>query len=116
MTQKSVKSADWHDLKYLAALSIPATLVFGLWLKGGWSFLTPIYAFVLIPILEILMPHDTGNFEGEERKAREAHPIFDLMLYINIPIIYGLLFYCLFIMTSASINTMEIIGFVFPLE
>ena len=115
MTQKSVKSVDWHDLKYLAALSIPATLVLGLWLKGGWAYLTPIYAFVLIPILEILMPHDTGNFAGEARKQREAHSLFDLMLYINIPLIYGLLIYCLYLMTSTALSTFETIGFIFSL-
>ena len=115
MTQKSVKSIDWHDLKYLAALSIPATLVVGLWLKGGWTFLTPVYAFVLIPILEILMPHDTRNFQGEEREAREAHRLFDIMLYINIPIIYGLLFYCLYIMTGATLSALETAGLVFSL-
>lgn len=115
MTQKSVKSVDWRDLKYLAALSIPITLILGLWMKDGWAFLTPIYAFILIPILEILMPHDTNNFEGSVRDKREAHRVFDFMLYINIPIIYGLLIYCLYFMTTTSLSTLETIGFVFSL-
>ena len=115
MTQKSVKSVYWNDLKYLAALSIPASLMIGLWLKDGWAFLTPIYAFVLIPIFEILMPHDTSNFEGEVRKKREAHVLFDLMLYVNIPMIYGLLFYSLYLMTSTSLSTYETLGFIFSL-
>lgn len=115
MTQKSVKSAPWYDLKYLAALSIPATLIVGLELQGGWAFLTPIYAFVLIPMLEVLLPHDTSNYEGETRERKEAHIIFDLMLYANIPMIYGLLIYTLIVLTGSDLSTFEIVGFVFSL-
>lgn len=115
MTQKSVKSAIWYDLKYLAALSIPATLVVGLIYKGGWSFLTPVYVFVLVPVLEILLPHDTSNYEGDTRSKKEASSLFDWMLYANIPIIYGLLLTTLITLTTIPINTYELVGLVFSL-
>ncbi len=115
MTQKSVKSTPWYDLKYLAALSIPATLIIGLVFKGMWSYFTPIYVFVLVPILEILLPHDTSNIEGEARSKKEASPLFDWMLYANIPIVYGLLIITLFTLTTTILNTYEVIGLVFSL-
>lgn len=115
MTQKSVKSAQWYDLKYLAALSIPATLVVGLVLKGGWSYFTPIYVFVVVPILEMLLPHDTSNIEGERRSKKAVSPLFDWMLYANIPIVYGLLLITLITLTTTILNTYEVIGLVFSL-
>ncbi|MBT8236608.1 MAG: alkane 1-monooxygenase [Bacteroidia bacterium] len=115
MTQKSVKSAQWYDLKYLAALSIPATLVIGLVFKGGWSYFTPVYVFVLVPILETLLPKDTSNIEGKVRSKKEASQLFDWMLYANIPIVYGLLIITLITLTTTVINTYEVIGLVFSL-
>ncbi|NND16931.1 MAG: alkane 1-monooxygenase [Eudoraea sp.] len=105
----------WYDLKYLAALSIPATLVIGLIFKGGWAYFTPIYVFILVPIIETLLSHDTSNYEGEERSKKEASPIFDWMLYANIPIVYGLLIITLITLTSTALTTAEIVGLVFSL-
>ena len=53
------------DLKYLAALSIPVTAFIGLYFQGYWSFFTPVFSFVLIPIFEILLPQDNSNYASE---------------------------------------------------
>ena len=68
-----------HDLKYLAALSIPIAALISVYFKSEWSFFTPVYTFVLIPILEVLLPHDTSNAEGKERDEKEKSVLFDVM-------------------------------------
>ncbi len=101
------------DLKYLAAMSIPLAAVMSIYFKGYWSFFTPFYAFVLIPVLELILPHDTSNLEGAEREEKKKSKVFDWMLYLNAPIIFGLLFYTLYDITHASYALYEIIGLVF---
>ena len=101
------------DLKYLASLSIPVVAFIGLSLKGIYSFLTPVYAFILIPILELILSEDAANLREEEASEKAISPIFDWLLYINVPIVFGLLGYALLEITQSSLATYEIIGFVF---
>jgi alkane 1-monooxygenase len=79
------------DLKYLAALTLPISAIVSFYFKDHWSFFTPFYAFVIIPILELLLPQDTSNLEGEERQKKKKSKLFDWMLYFNLPIVFGLL-------------------------
>jgi len=58
------------DLKYLAALTIPLVAFTGLYYKGLFSFLTPVYAFVIIPVLELIFPIDNSNVTDVESKNK----------------------------------------------
>lgn len=100
------------DLKYLAALSIPLSAVIGLHFKGVWCFLTPVYSFVIIPILEMLLPEDNKNYSESELEEKKVNKLFDWMLYLNLPIVYSLLIWALVTVTSLSLETYEFIGLV----
>lgn len=100
------------DLKYLAAFSIPIVAFIGLYFKGSVVFLTPIYAFGMIPILELIFPVDTTNLSNEQVDSKLKRRVFDWLLYFNLPIVYGLVLYGLFVTTSASIETYELIGII----
>ena len=52
------------DLKYLAAFSIPIVAFIGLFYKSYWVWATPIFAFVCIPVLELIFPIDNDNLEA----------------------------------------------------
>ena len=83
------------DLKYLMAYSIPLTALVGIYLKGIWVFATPFYVFVMLPLLELIstsLGHDTID---EDENKNLVHWVFDLMLYLNLPIIIGILCYSL---------------------
>jgi alkane 1-monooxygenase len=103
------------DLKYLAALTLPLSAIISIYFKGYFSYFTPFYAFVLIPILELLLPHDQSNYEGEERVEKEKSKLFDWMLYLNIPIIFGLVTYLLLDITSNNYQLYELVGLVLSL-
>lgn len=100
------------DLKYLAALTIPLTVLIGLYFKGVWCFLTPIYSFVIIPILEMLLPEDNTNYTASELDHKKVNKLFDWMLYLNLPIVYGLLIWVLITVTSVSLETYEFVGLI----
>ena len=100
------------DLKYLAALTIPITAIIGLSLKGIWSFLTPAYSFVFIPILELLLSQDNANYSAEEQNNKHINKLFDWMLYLNLPVVYVLLAFSLITVTSSSLKVYEAVGLI----
>ena len=100
------------DLKYLTAFSIPIMAFIGLYFQGLFSFLTPLYAFVLIPILELIFPVDTYNFTENETKSRLKNKIFDWLLYLNLPVVYVLVGLSLVVVTTTSLETYEYVGLI----
>jgi alkane 1-monooxygenase len=103
------------DLKYLAALTIPATALLSISLRGYWCFFTPVYTFLLIPILEVLLPQDSSNLAPEKRDQKKLNVLFDWMLYANIPIVFGLLLYYLWAVSHTTYALYELIGLMISL-
>ncbi|WP_114492296.1 alkane 1-monooxygenase [Candidatus Ulvibacter alkanivorans] len=101
------------DLKYITSFSIPATAVIGLGFQGIWVFLTPVFAFILVPILEVLLPVQNENLSEAQIKTKAKHPFFDLLLYLNLPIVYTIVGYFLWSLTWANYNTSALIGLTF---
>ena len=100
------------DLKYLAAFSIPIVAFLGISLKGIWSFLTPIYAFVIIPVLELILWVDDKNLDKQESENKIKNKLFDWLLYLNLPIVYGILTYALITVTSSNLENYEFFGLI----
>jgi alkane 1-monooxygenase len=103
------------DLKYLISYSIPIACFLGLYLRNYWVFFTPIFAFVLIPILEILLPVQTENLSEEEVVTKNNNGFFDILLYLNLPIVYMLLGWFLWSISWANYSTMELTGLIISL-
>lgn len=101
------------DLKYLAAFSIPLVAILGISLKNSWVFATPIFAFVLLPLMETLMPVDAKNLEEGETLSASKKKIFDWLLYLNLPVVYGVLIYGLYTVVNSTLQTYEFVGLVF---
>lgn len=100
------------DLKYLAAFSIPIVAFIGLFFKGNFVFLTPLYGFVIIPILELIFPVDTKNISIEDRDNKLKQKVFDWLLYLNLPVVYGLVFFGIYEVSTSTIETYELIGMI----
>jgi alkane 1-monooxygenase len=103
------------DLKYLAAFSIPLVCFIGLFMKDYWVWATPVFSFICIPILELIFPVNTNNIEPDEADGRLKQKLFDWLLYLNLPLVFGLLIYGLFIISKNNLETFEFIGLVFSL-
>jgi alkane 1-monooxygenase len=103
------------DLKYLAALTIPLSALLGLYAGGYWCYFTPFYTFLIIPVLEVLMPQDESNYDKKTKDKKALSVLFDWMLYANIPIVFGLLGFFLWSVTNNVYATYELIGLVFSL-
>ncbi len=101
------------DLKYLAAYSIPLVAFLGISLKGFWVYATPIYAFVLIPVLELIFPVDNDNLDEKSIENRLKRTVFDWLLYFNLPVVMAILSYSFITIKNYNLSTYEYIGLIF---
>lgn len=100
------------DLKYLSALTVPLSVIIGLYFKEFWLFFTPIYVFGFIPILELILKEENSNYLENEITSRSINPIFDWLLYLNLPIVYALLAWSFIEVSLYGFETYEFIGLV----
>ena len=101
-----------HDLKYLFAYTIPVSAFIAIFSNGILTFTTPIYAFIVIPILELIMKDYETEYDENQKKKRLSNYIFDILLYLNIPFVFFLLFYGLYNLTNTSLIFYEKIGII----
>lgn len=101
--------------KYLAALSIPLATAIALYWRGPLSYAALVYAFVVIPFLELLLGEDTINDPKALVVEKKKTADYDWWLYINLPIVYGLLIWSLVTVTSTPLKTYELIGLILSL-
>lgn len=81
-----------RDLKYLAAYIIPVLVFLGLTIGGIWVYSTIVFAFGMVPILESLLEKRKDNFTKVEKLDRLSNIFFDVLLYLNVPIVLGAVF------------------------
>lgn len=103
------------SIKYLMAYTIPMATALALYLKGPFSFAALIYAFGVIPLLEIILKEDSRNDPKEVVEVKKLKKIYDCLLYINLPVIYALIAWAAFVFYNEGLSTIETIGLVFSL-
>ena len=99
-----------RDLKYLFAYTIPVSAYLSFMSFGAGTYAAVIYAFIIIPFLDAFLGQDHKNLEQEEIKEKKINRVFDWMLYINLPIVFGLLFLVFSRVQSIEYTTTEMIG------
>lgn len=102
-----------RNLKYLGAFSIPLVCFIGMYFKDFWAYATPVFAFALIPVLEVLLPLDHENLSIESAYNKSKQRVFDWLLYLNVPIVFALLLYSFNIVANHQLTAYEFVGLVF---
>ena len=102
--------ADW---KYLIAYTAPLAAFGGIYFGGIWSPGSIYVGFVLIPILEGWLGGSPHNPDPEESTRRNHRSLFDYLLYLNIPILYGLLLFFGWRVTTSTLTSAEWVGMLF---
>ncbi|MFM1879649.1 MAG: hypothetical protein RLZZ241_2515 [Bacteroidota bacterium] len=103
------------SLKYLGAYTLPLSAVIGVSAGGIWTFITPLYAFAVIPILELILPQPNSNLSEQDREEQSISPIYDLMLYVNLLLVYGLIYFVATALPNMQILSASWIGTAFSL-
>lgn len=83
------------DLKYLMSYSIAIMAFLGISIGGLYNYLAVIFTFVFIPVLEVLVKRSDEKYTEQEKENRLLDPFFDILLYLNIPIVFGIFFFSL---------------------
>ena len=99
------------DLKYLMSYSIAVTAFIGILVGGPYVYLTVVYTFIFIPILELNTKEYINEYSDDEKKSRNLDPFFDFLLYLNIPIVYGIFYVSLNTLVYTN-SISEIIGII----
>lgn len=89
-----------QKFNYLFVLTIPATVAVSFLLDGFWTFLPILYAFGAVPLLELLLPPQSKNYEGALMEARQNSRFFDAALVVCLPV--QLFFFGWFLMAVNS--------------
>ncbi|MFZ4542750.1 MAG: alkane 1-monooxygenase [Saprospiraceae bacterium] len=85
----------WNKYKYLLAYILPAAVFFGLYQGNIWTFSGVILTFIIIPAIELFIKGNPNNFEESQEQNLARNSYFDIILYLNIPILAGTIYYYL---------------------
>ena len=87
------------DLKYLFAYSIPLSTLLSIYFLGIYSYGSVFYAFIVIPLLEVLVQSPEHELVEEDKSSRLKNILFDVMLYGNLPLVFGILGYGFYVIS-----------------
>ncbi len=99
----------WKDLKYMIAYIVPAIVVHALYFKGFWSYNGILVAFIIVPVLEAFFKGNANNLSKEEENDQKTKVIFDILLYLNVPMLLGIAYWYFYTITN-PIETFETVG------
>lgn len=105
--------ALWKILKkytYLLVFVVPLGTLAGLVLGGSWTFLVPIVAWVIIPIMDLIIGEDRSNYTPDEEKAMDGELYYRLITWLYVPAHYASLGYGIWLAAQGHWTTMEWVG------
>ena len=99
-----------RDLKYLIAYLLPLSAYIAVLWQGLWSFAAVVLAFGILPLVEQFVGGGTRNLSEAEEAQKAASPLFDGLLYLNLPLLYGALWLYFTAVTGGGPQTWELVG------
>ena len=100
------------DVKYLLAYIIPALTFMAIYYRGIWSFSTVIFAFVLVPFLDLILGENSENYSPLEKENRLSSGLFDTLLYLNVPLLYGIISFYIYHIVKTPLAGYELVGLI----
>lgn len=101
---------NFRWLKYAAAYSVPFMVIFSLYLGGWYSYMAVIYAFGLLPFLELFTKGSTENMDQAEEEMARHDRIYDLLLYGLVPVQLFILGFFLYKISVPGLPWYEYLG------
>lgn len=77
--------------------------------KGWMTFLPVYWAYLVIPILELMIKPDEANLEAAEEEMAKSDKFYDYMLYMIVPLLYSSIIFFLFSLKQKG-STADFIG------
>lgn len=100
----------FRSLKYSLAFLIPMCALWGIWNGGWYCWLPALLAFIVVPLLELWMNPDPGNLLAAEADLAAKDKMYDLFLYLLVPLQWYILVEYLRALSREDISGMELAG------
>ncbi len=97
-------------IKYLSPLSIYVMALLAFTQHGLLTWSPLLYTWVLVPLLELLIPSDTKNMNAAEEEMAKKDRLYDYLLYIIVPFQFVALYIFLSGITQTDLQWWEIGG------
>ena len=98
-----------RKLKYLNVFVLAATAYISFTNYGIWTYVTLLFSFVFIPLLELFFKPNPTNLSAEEKLIAKNDPFFKWILYAVVPIQIAFVIFFLFAIQE-EISTFSFIG------
>ncbi len=108
---KAINKA-WHQWKYLLAYMLPLATYNALYAEGIWTFYTVFLAFFVLPLMEMFYSGTIENFTKAEEEKEKHKWLYDALIYLNVPLQYGLLVLFLSRISLPNLTALEITGMI----
>lgn len=99
-----------YRLKYLFVYTIPASAFISFTTSGWMTCLPLLLFFVIVPLLELLVPPDMENMDKKMAEDEKNKSIYDWILYLAAPMQVGCLIYFLFVIGETPVGSIEFFG------
>ncbi len=99
-----------RDLKYLSAYLVPFSAILALQWQGIWSWATVVLTFGILPLTELFAVKSTHNVPVEMEDKRAKAPVFSWLLYLNIPLVFGIVAWYISLLDQQHLNFSTLLG------
>ena len=97
-------------LRYTVIFTGPAIGYISLTQLGWWTWALPIYAYLIIPFIELFAKGSKENISDAEEDMFNTDRLFDYLLYVQVPIQYLFMIIFLFAITEPGLTLFEYCG------
>ena len=97
-------------LKYSVGFVLPFLAWVSFQSHGFITFLPLLYTFFLLPALELLLPANQQNMEKSEEASRLDNVLYDILVYLIVPVQLFVLVSFLFAMQEPQLTVLDIVG------
>ncbi|MGC9325844.1 MAG: alkane 1-monooxygenase [Desulfomonilia bacterium] len=104
-----------HVVSFYLIFLVPFSVVLGYILGGVYTFLTPIFVFGVVPVLDLLIGISKQNPSQDQEKARREKFSYRFITYLCVPIQVGIVLWGAYMISLGALTVLEITGFVFSM-
>jgi alkane 1-monooxygenase len=95
---------------YLFAVVPGALALASIWLGGAWLLMTPLFVFVLVPVVELFLKGTEANADAAADAARRKSGLFDAVLYTVVPLHFAILGSLLWVTSTGDLAVWELVA------
>jgi alkane 1-monooxygenase len=102
-------------LKYLFVFTAPALAFLGFYYRGPWTWAVPIYAYGLVPFVELLTKGTQKNMDAVEEEVAKEDRLYDYIIYSMVPLQWTMFIVFMFTMDAGGLQMYESVGLIFSM-